>query len=152
MLEYRCDWCKRKKKEGEPWFVGLAAEKIGPAGHRLELRIAEVWIEEWAEDRLAVYFCSEKHKERYKAVLFGTRPGLRVLKSTTPTILGRKSHTSTLASAQALLERTGLSASRRVPPRRKPSSKARPRFSRMDQIRAHGLGITLGSPPGWTTD
>jgi hypothetical protein len=136
---YRCDWCKREKKQGERWLVGLAAERSTALGLRREVQIADVWLQHWAVDELAVHFCSEEHKENYVARFLAFRLSRRNRKKRSesplvaPSQMGRLSRAK---HARSFLAPAAL-------PRNKSLSKGKKVFTPMDGIRARGMSITL---------
>jgi hypothetical protein len=70
MIDYVCDSCHKRKKDGQSWIVGLAAESIGAQTARREVNILSAWSEAQAVHPMAVHFCSERCKERYVTRLF----------------------------------------------------------------------------------
>lgn len=148
MVEYKCDWCGQGKKPGERWLVGLAAEKNDRLGHAREVTIALGWIEHWARHPLAVHFCSPLHKDYYVARLLGfsscsrslqASPAKRKVETTHSQILDRQTPSIRIAGKSATPRRP------RIPEPAAPSSGTKLKFSRADHVRAHGMGIELGS-------
>ncbi len=74
MLQFRCDFCRREKKEGESWLLGIAAQSVAPTAARREIVMASTWDPKRLCHPLAVHFCSQAHAERYIASLFGEKP------------------------------------------------------------------------------
>jgi hypothetical protein len=70
MLEYVCDTCHRRKKSGQKWILGLAAEQVGTQAERREIRILSAWDNARAVDPLAVHFCCERCQHKYVNWLF----------------------------------------------------------------------------------
>ncbi len=143
MLAYLCDWCKRAKKPGEKWIVGLAAESVGAATERAEVVIHGGWSEDWARHNLAVHFCSEGHKNSYiRALLFEEG-------SVSPHAVRRRAsvdiaHSSvSIGIGQAIADET-KTATRTKARKPKPRRKAQPavaQFTELDEVRAHGLSV-----------
>ena len=71
MIKFVCDTCGRTKRMGQDWILGLAAESVGVQSARTELDILPTWAEVHATHPLAVHFCSECCKEKYRKKLFG---------------------------------------------------------------------------------
>ncbi len=70
MLEYLCDTCHKRKRVGQHWILGFAAESGGAQTERREIHILPHWVESRAVHPLAVHFCSERCKEKYTTWLF----------------------------------------------------------------------------------
>jgi hypothetical protein len=70
MLEYLCDTCHRRKKAGQDWIMGLAAQSAGRQSERREIRILPAWNNAQAVHPLAVHFCSQRCQEKYTNWLF----------------------------------------------------------------------------------
>jgi hypothetical protein len=70
MLEYVCDTCHKRKKAGQNWILGLAAESVGTTTERREISILPTWTDARAVHPLAVHFCSERCREKYTKWLF----------------------------------------------------------------------------------
>ena len=70
MIEFVCDTCHKRKKAGQDWILGMAAESVGVQTARREIDILSAWRDEEAVDPLAVHFCSERCKEKYMNWLF----------------------------------------------------------------------------------
>jgi hypothetical protein len=70
MLEYFCETCHTRKKEGQHWILGLAAESAGIDAERREIRILPAWSDTRAVHPLAVHFCSKRCQEKYTNWLF----------------------------------------------------------------------------------
>lgn len=70
MLEFVCDTCHKRKKAGQRWILGIAAESVGVQTARREIDILSAWRDKQAVDPLAVHFCSERCKEKYMNWLF----------------------------------------------------------------------------------
>jgi hypothetical protein len=70
MLEFVCDTCHKRKKAGQHWILGLAAESVGAQSARREIDILSAWRDEQAVHPLAVHFCSERCKDKYTKWLF----------------------------------------------------------------------------------
>jgi hypothetical protein len=143
LIRYSCDWCKREKRPGEQWVMGLAAEKIGPAGRRRQYIGLRQWSERLASDPLAVHFCSEEHKNLYVARLIASsKSGRRALpRNVEPTKVQPQAATApaivvTKPRASAKLEQSRRPAAKK--PGRKPIA-----FTPEDRMRAHGLGVRL---------
>ena len=149
MVEYKCDWCEQRKKPGERWLVGLAAEKHSRLGEAREVTVALGWLEHWAQHPFAVHFCSRLHKDYYVARLLGLSPcsrslGSKPVKSKVETSgcqLGER-----LENPHTCIARKSAKLRR---PRTAESSGAGHgtplKVSRADHVRAHGMGVALGS-------
>ncbi len=72
MIEFVCDSCHKRKKTGQSWILGLAAESVGVQSARREINILSSWSEPEAVHPLAVHFCSERCKDRYVNRLFAS--------------------------------------------------------------------------------
>lgn len=70
MIEFVCDTCHKRKKAGQDWILGLAAESVGTQSARREINILSAWNDDEAVHPLAVHFCSEHCKEKYMNWLF----------------------------------------------------------------------------------
>jgi hypothetical protein len=70
MLEYFCDTCHRRKRDGQNWILGLAAESKGAQTDRREITILPEWTNAQAVDPLAVHFCCDRCREKYTNWLF----------------------------------------------------------------------------------
>lgn len=70
MIEYVCDSCHKRKKEGQSWILGLAAESIGTQTACREINVLSIWSNVQAVHPMAVHFCSERCKDRYVNRLF----------------------------------------------------------------------------------
>ena len=70
MLGYFCDTCHRRKRDGQHWILGLAAESKGAQTDRREINILSGWSDSQALHPLAVHFCSERCREKYTNWLF----------------------------------------------------------------------------------
>jgi hypothetical protein len=70
MLEYVCDTCHRRKKAGQNWILGLAAQSTGTYTERREIKILPTWNNARAVDPLAVHFCCERCQQKYMNWLF----------------------------------------------------------------------------------
>ena len=70
MLGYFCDTCHRRKRDGQDWILGLAAESKGAQTDRREINILSMWTDAQAVHPLAVHFCSERCREKYTNWLF----------------------------------------------------------------------------------
>lgn len=150
MVEYKCDWCEQRKKPGERWLVGLAAEKHSGSGQACEVTVALGWLEHWARHPFAIHFCSALHKDYYVARVLGLSPCSRSLraksvKSKVETTLsqvhdGLENPYSPMARKSAKLPRS------RTPESPAPGHGTQLKFSRADHVRAHGMGVELGSP------
>ena len=70
MLEYFCEICHKRKKAGESWILGLAAESTGLQVEHREINILPTWSDARAVHPLAVHFCSERCREKYTKWLF----------------------------------------------------------------------------------
>jgi hypothetical protein len=70
MIEFACDTCHKRKKVGQSWILGLAAESLGVQSARREINILSAWVEAEAVHPMAVHFCSERCKEKYMTRLF----------------------------------------------------------------------------------
>jgi len=149
VVEYKCDWCEQRKKPGERWLVGLAAEKHSRLGETREVTVALGWLEDWARHPFAVHFCSPLHKDYYVARLLGLSPGSRSLRAKAV-----KSKVETSGSqARERLENPHPCIARESVKLRRPRTPESPapgqgkqlKFSRADHVRAHGMGVELGS-------
>jgi len=70
MIEFVCDSCHKRKKEGQSWILGLAAERVGVQSASREINILSAWTEPEAAHPMAVHFCSQRCKDRYVNRLF----------------------------------------------------------------------------------
>ena len=70
MIEFICDTCHKRKKAGQNWTLGLAAETLGVRSEQREIDILSAWNDEQAVHPLAVHFCSERCKDKYTNWLF----------------------------------------------------------------------------------
>ena len=70
MMEFFCDTCHTRKRVGEEWILGFAAETAGTNGERGEVSTLPNWSDARATRPLAVHFCSERCKEKYMTWLF----------------------------------------------------------------------------------
>jgi len=70
MIEFVCDTCHKRKKTGQHWVLGLAAESVGAQSARREINILSDWVDEQAVHPMAVHFCSERCKDKYTQWLF----------------------------------------------------------------------------------
>ncbi len=70
MIEFVCDSCHKRKKEGQSWILGLAAERVGVQSASREINILSAWAEPEAVHPMAVHFCSQRCKDRYMTRLF----------------------------------------------------------------------------------
>jgi hypothetical protein len=70
MIEFVCDTCHKRKKPGQHWVLGLAAESVGVQTARREINILSDWVNEQAVHPMAVHFCSERCKTKYTDWLF----------------------------------------------------------------------------------
>jgi hypothetical protein len=70
MLEYFCDTCHRRKRDGQIWILGLAAESKGAQTDRREITILPQWTNAQAVNPLAVHFCCDRCREKYTNWLF----------------------------------------------------------------------------------
>jgi len=70
MIEFVCDSCHKRKKEGQSWTLGLAAERVGVQSASREINILSAWAEPEAVHPMAVHFCSQRCKDRYMIRLF----------------------------------------------------------------------------------
>jgi hypothetical protein len=70
MLEYFCDTCHKRKKDGQNWILGIAAESKGTHSDRREITILTGWTHAQAVHPLAVHFCCERCREKYTNWLF----------------------------------------------------------------------------------
>jgi len=70
MLEYFCDTCHRRKRDGQNWILGLAAESKGAQTDRREIAILPDWTNAQAVHPLAVHFCCDRCREKYTNWLF----------------------------------------------------------------------------------
>jgi len=70
MLEYFCETCHKRKRAGEKWILGLAAEDAGIKTERREISILSAWNDARAVHPLAVHFCCERCREKYMTWLF----------------------------------------------------------------------------------
>ena len=70
MVEFVCDTCHKRKKNGQTWILGLAAESVGVQTERREINILSDWAYAEAVHPMAVHFCSERCKEKYTNWLF----------------------------------------------------------------------------------
>jgi hypothetical protein len=116
MLRFLCDFCRREKKQGESWILGIAAENVAPTAARREVLLASTWDPKRLCHPLAVHFCSQAHAERYIASLFDQMPGeieeevvettvrtaplRRVQRRVVRTISGRKKRASSARSSR----------------------------------------------------
>jgi hypothetical protein len=152
LLQYVCEWCKRTKKDGEEWILGFAAEKVGPASARREITIIADWSERWASHRLAVHFCSEKHKENFIRALFEV-PSLPRHQRTRRTANASRLTSISMAASGGLVHDTHpakTSRAARSPLKQATQRKARKKlevaFNAPDDVRAHGLSVRLDDP------
>ena len=70
MMEFFCDTCHARKRVGESWILGFAAETSGAQPDSREISTLPCWTEAKAVHPLAVHFCSERCKEKYMTWLF----------------------------------------------------------------------------------
>jgi hypothetical protein len=70
MIEFVCESCHKRKREGQKWILGLAAESVGAQSARREVNILSTWSDAQAVHPLAVHFCSERCKDKYVNRLF----------------------------------------------------------------------------------
>ena len=70
MMEFCCDTCHTRKKAGQRWILGFAAESAGARAERRDIRILTTWADERAVQSLALHFCSERCREKYVTWLF----------------------------------------------------------------------------------
>jgi hypothetical protein len=153
LLQYTCEWCKRAKKEGERWIVGVAAEKIGATTECREITILAPWTEQWASHPLAVHFCSEKHKEKFIDALFETASASRTQRKRRKTAAGILV-AATVDDAREKRAR-GSPASQRRSAKRNSRPAVQWELNGTDGVRAHGLSICLeddGMTGGDTSD
>jgi hypothetical protein len=152
LLEYTCEWCRRTKKDGERWILGLAAEKVGAMAARREITILAEWSERWASHNLAVHFCCGKHKESFVLAMF---EGARVPRSESkrrlaPAVRTGHAAVATVCDANQRLASTGRSTQQQAAAKKKRPSRrnAEPIFTAPDDdVRAHGLSVQLGHAP-----
>ena len=149
MVEYKCDWCEQRKKPGERWLVGLAAEKHSRFGQACEVTVALGWLEPWAQHPFAIHFCSPLHKDYYVARLLGLSPCSRSLRAKPV-----KSRVETRQSQVGerfehpypdITRKSAKLRRPRTPESSAPGQRTQLKFSRADQVRAHGMGVELGS-------
>ena len=70
MLEYFCETCHRRKRDGQNWILGIAAANKGVQTERREINILSTWNDAQAVHPLAVHFCCERCREKYTNWLF----------------------------------------------------------------------------------
>ena len=70
MMEFLCDTCHARKKAGQHWVLGLAAESANARTERREIRTLPSWADARAMHPLAVHFCSERCREKYMTWIF----------------------------------------------------------------------------------
>ena len=70
MLEYFCETCHRRKRDGQNWILGIAAADKGMQTERREINILSTWNDAQAVQPLAVHFCCERCREKYTNWLF----------------------------------------------------------------------------------
>ena len=150
MRTYACDWCFRARKQGERWFLGFAAERIGSTGVQREMSMAATWSDRAADHPLAVHFCSASHRDAYVAALFrsAARPTRDTARRSRSLSAGQSSSTVALGIGACSLDpgpsRPG--STRVTQPRAKLVTDEPPglaRFDYGDGIRSHGLSIRL---------
>jgi hypothetical protein len=150
VVEYKCDWCEQRKKPGERWLVGLAAEKHSRFGQAREVTVALGWLEHWAGHPFAIHFCSPLHKDYYVARLLGLSPGSRSLRAKPVKSKVETSHSQVgerLENPYPDIVRKSAKFRRpRTPESPAPGHRTQLKFSRADHVRAHGMGVELGSP------
>ncbi len=145
MLTYDCDWCRRRKKRGERWILGFAAERVGATGIQREISIASVWSEKAAGHPLAVHFCSEDHKSAYIEALFNcaTTGVAKRRRARVPNGRGSSQTSASAVCMRAAAPAAELGSSQRTRHSRRALRSRNARFTEQDAIRSHGLGILL---------
>jgi hypothetical protein len=140
VVGYRCEWCKRDKEAGQRWLLALAAEQVTKFERKREIHVLRGWNATWARHPLAVHFCCNDHLESYVAVMFAVTHKKRTQLGRGRPTVQLESHLAPGAPGhyEAPIERRHRAATS--------SRKSRTRklkITKLDIIRAHGMGIVL---------
>jgi hypothetical protein len=140
MVSYRCEWCKREWRSGERWILALAAERITRSECRREIKVLRHWHPVWARHKLAVHLCCTEHMEQYVGVMFGLTRKRTAQRERGRAVVQLETH---LGQGQVQRIEAPIERRHRAITSSRPSRGRKPKFTKLDEIRAHGMGIAL---------